>query len=120
MNRAKRYTGLGIVLGAVLAVSACGTGSVPIPQGTATVVPSVSAPAKETPKTTPKVSTCDAVREAFLTGTQAEIEAALKALVADKTADGTAREYADYYLVRDAKEPSLRDMDKTLIQTVCK
>ncbi len=43
-------------------------------------------------------STCDVAREAFLTGSEAEIEAALAALVADTTADAAAREAAQSYL----------------------
>ncbi len=73
-----------------------------------------------TPVTTaPAASTCDVAREAFLTGTPAEIDAALEALIADKTADATAREYADYYLNRDAGDASMRDMDKSLIRMAC-
>lgn len=68
-------------------------------------------------------STCDVVREAFLTGTPAELEASLKALIADKAADATAREYADYYLHRDAppasSSKSLREMDAGLIKMSC-
>lgn len=64
-------------------------------------------------------STCDVVREALLTGTQAEINASMKALVADKAADATAREYADYYLNRDKTEPSMREMDTGLIRMSC-
>lgn len=71
----------------------------------------------------PKASACDVVREAFLTGTPAELEASLKALVADKTADATAREYADYWLHRDAPpaygSKDLRSMDATLIKSAC-
>jgi len=69
------------------------------------------------------VSTCDAAREALLTGSPTQIEAALRALMADKTADGTAREYADYYLHRDAPpaygSKDLRSMDISLIRTAC-
>lgn len=66
-----------------------------------------------------KASTCDQAREAFLTGTEADIEKALKALIKDKNADATAREYADYYLNRDSDQPDLQEMDKSLIQTAC-
>jgi len=65
------------------------------------------------------MSTCDAVREAILTGTQAEIDAAMLALQKDKSADPTAREYARYYLERDANSPDLREMDISLIQMSC-
>lgn len=66
-----------------------------------------------------QVSTCDAVREALLTGTPEQIETAMEALKADKAAPQVAREYADYYLNRDANNPSQREMDKGLIRTYC-
>lgn len=72
-----------------------------------------------TTTTTAAASTCDVVREALLTGSPAEIAASMRALVADKTADATAREYADYYLNRDKNEPSLQDMDISLIRMSC-
>lgn len=96
----------------------------------ATTVPT-SAPAKATPTTAkptpttaaqvvaPTVSSCDRVREALLTGTQAQINGAMAALQADKLADATAREYADYYLHRDAVENGLRSMDVSLIRMAC-
>jgi hypothetical protein len=64
-------------------------------------------------------SSCDVVREALLTGTPAEINASMKALMADKTADATAREYADYYLNRDKAEPDMQKMDVSLIRMSC-
>lgn len=77
-------------------------------------------PVPTTTTTTAKaVSACDGAREAFLTGTPAEIESALRALIADRTANNIAREYAQYYLVRDKTNPDLREMDKSLIQTGC-
>jgi hypothetical protein len=62
-------------------------------------------------------STCDVAREAFLTGTEAEIEAALAALVADTTADATAREAAQSYLEED--DPTLRGLHKDFVQYAC-
>lgn len=76
-------------------------------------------PTETTAKPKPAASTCDVAREAFLTGTPSDIESALTALRADKSADATAREYADYYLNRDADSPDLREMDKGLIQMYC-
>lgn len=67
----------------------------------------------------PSGDTCGDVREAILTGTQSEIETAMAALVADTSADGTAREYARYYLIRDAGDPDLQEMDISLIQMSC-
>lgn len=64
-------------------------------------------------------STCDVAREALLTGSSDEVKLAMEALKADTSADATAREYADYYLHRDAKQPSLQEMDKSLIQSAC-
>ena len=62
-------------------------------------------------------STCDVAREAFLTGSEAEIEAALAALVADTTADAAAREAAQSYLETD--DPTLRGLHKDLVQYTC-
>ena len=62
-------------------------------------------------------STCDVAREAFLTGTEEEIEAALAALVADTTADAAAREAAQSYLEED--DPTLRGLHKDLVQYTC-
>jgi hypothetical protein len=75
--------------------------------------------AETTSTTVAKANTCAVVREAFLTGTKAELEASLKALVADKTADATAREYADYWLNRDKSQPDMQEMDEGLIKMAC-
>jgi hypothetical protein len=72
-----------------------------------------------TTEAAPAASTCDVTREALLTGTQAEINASMKALMADKTANATAREYADYYLNRDKTEPDMQKMDISLIRMAC-
>lgn len=66
-----------------------------------------------------KASSCDVAREALLTGTPAQIAAAMRGLIADRAADGTAREYADYYLHRDATDPGMRSMDIGLIRMSC-
>lgn len=84
--------------------------------------PTEQAGSVETTATTtaPKTaSSCDVVREAFLTGTPAELEASLKALVADKAADATAREYADYWLNRDKGDAQMQEMDEGLIKMSC-
>jgi hypothetical protein len=65
------------------------------------------------------VTSCDRVREAFLTGSPGEIKSALQALVADRSADGTARKYAQYYMGRDAGDPTMQEMDKGLIHMSC-
>ncbi len=64
-------------------------------------------------------STCDNAREAILTGTQSGIASAMNKLVADKSADSTAREYARYYLGRDKSDPEMRELDIGLIQSAC-
>ena len=106
---------------AVTVLAGCaGSLSQPIPQGTASPAASAAVstkPAAEAPAAS--VSTCDAVREAFLTGTPAQIAKALHALQIDKTADATAREYAQYWLIRDAKEKDMRSMDQDLITSAC-
>jgi hypothetical protein len=62
-------------------------------------------------------SSCDVVREALLTGTQAEVDAAMRALKADATADATAREYADEYLINEY--PENRNGIVSAIRTFC-
>lgn len=64
-------------------------------------------------------STCDDAREAILTGTQSGITTAMNKLVADKSADSTAREYARYYLGRDKTDKEMRELDIGLIQSAC-
>jgi hypothetical protein len=108
--------------------AACGMESTqkPIPQAGEITETTVPAPASiEVPTTAKpvvkaaKVSTCDQVREALLTGTPAQIDVAMRALKADTTADGTAREYADYYLGRDRTNPEMQEMDISLIRMSC-
>jgi len=100
----------------------------PIPQSgkidqttatTSSPTPTTKAEVTTTTVTTTKVSSCDAVREALLTGTQAQINAAMGLLQVDRAADATAREYADYYLHRDATDPSMRTADVGLIRMSC-
>lgn len=62
--------------------------------------------------------TADAVPGRVWT-TFTEAPPAMSALVADKTAPATAREYGQYYNVRDAGDKSLQSMDSTLIQSSC-
>lgn len=64
-------------------------------------------------------SACDNAREAILTGTQSGIISAMNKLVADRSADSTAREYARYYLGRDKTDKDMREMDIGLIQSAC-
>lgn len=86
----------------------------------APVAPQVTASASNKVEQPPvKVDSCGAAREAILTGTPADIERTFKALVADKSADATAREYARYYLGRDRDDRQMREMDIGLIQTAC-
>lgn len=125
-----------MLLGLGLAVTAACTttdkgalpkGSDKFPTEQSGAVVAVTVPAAKVVETTTttvaKASSCDVVREAFLTGTPAELEASLKALIADKAADATAREYADNYLHRDAPpaygSKDLREMDASLIKMSC-
>jgi len=80
--------------------------------------PVAPAPVAEAPAAD-AASTCDVVREALLTGSPAKITSSMKALIADKTAPATAREYARYYTVRDKGQPSLQSMDESLITMSC-
>lgn len=97
------------------ATTAAPTTTAPKPTTTTTV--------KVTTTTTEKVDACEAVKEALLTGTQAQINAAMTALIADKTQDATAREYADNYMHRDAPpaygSKDLRSMDVSLVRMSC-
>ena len=112
---------------AVLALAGCGsgTGSAPLPQAppTSAAAPAPVAteapPVAEAPAPAPAASTCDKAREAILTSTPSGITAAMKALVADKSAPATAREYARYYTVRDKNDKQLQEMDVSLIQMSC-
>ena len=112
---------------AVLALAGCstGTGSAPLPQAPPTSaaaqvpVATEAPPVAEAPPAAPAASTCDKAREAILTGTPAGITKAMKALVADKSAPATAREYARYYTVRDKSDKQLQEMDVSLIQMSC-
>jgi hypothetical protein len=130
---------------AVLALAGCGSGSAPIPQASkdctaagvtcthddpapgAIAAPTETQPAADpaptetqpaaAPASTP--STCDIAREATLTGTPSDVTAAMAALVADKTAPATAREYAQYYSGRDAGNKQMQTMDVELIRMSC-
>lgn len=92
------------------------------------VTPTTGAPvagnSPATTTTTVAVSSCEQTREALLTGSQAAINTAMSRLIADTSADGTAREYADYYLHRDAPpaygSKDLRGMDISLIRMSCR
>ena len=101
-----------IVLAAGLAVTAACTASTKdaLPEGSDKFPTSTTVAAGKTETTTaPKVTPT----------TQAEILASMKALMADKTADATAREYADYYVNRDKASPDMREMDIGLIRMSC-
>ena len=130
---------------AVLTLAGCGSGSAPIPQASkdctavgvtcthddpppgAIAAPTETQPAADpaptsaqpaaAPASTP--STCDIAREATLTGTPSDVIAAMAALVADKTAPATAREYAQYYSGRDAGNKQMQTMDVELIRMSC-
>jgi hypothetical protein len=127
----KKTATLAVLAAAIIFTAACTatetndalpTGSDQFPTSTTVAAGTVKTEAAKVTTTTepaPAASTCDVTREALLTGTQAEITASLKALMADKTADATAREYADYYLNRDKASPDMREMDIGLIRMSC-
>lgn len=119
----KRLISAFVVGVAIFVLSACATAT-PLPPGSDSfpteAAASAAVPAaKAKAPAAPKASTCDVVKEAFLTGTPAEITASLKALVKDKTADATAREYAQYYVGRDKGNKQMQEMDISLIQMSC-
>lgn len=77
--------------------------------------PATSTPVTEAPKA---ISTCDVAREALLTGTQSDKDAAMAALVADTAADAKAREAAQGYL-NDDNQYGLKDMYASSVQMFC-
>jgi len=109
---------ISVNIAAAAVVSAIPTTPEALASAGASIAAAVPAPA-EAPAPADAASSCSVVKEALLTGTPAEINAAMLALVADKGADQTAREYADYYTNRDKNQKDLQKMDATLIQTAC-
>ena len=65
------------------------------------------------------LSSCTVVKDALLNGTPADIHAGMLALIADKTADQTAREYAGYYTGRDKDKTEMLKLGATLIWSSC-
>lgn len=104
-----------------LTMTACGGENpgtdTPLPQGTVASQSAEPTPTEEPVEETQKATSCDVVRERLLTGTQKEINAAMKALINDKSADATARENAQDYLKTTDK--SLKEMYASLIQMTC-
>ncbi len=79
-----------------------------------------TAPAAPAAATVPgALTSCDVVREALLTGSPADIQAGMLVLIADRTADPTAREYASNYTERDNGRKDMQRMDISLIQVSC-
>lgn len=107
-------TAIALVAAAAI-LSGCATGAIPQDDDALGVAADVSSPKKKAPK----VSSCDQAREAFLTGSEADVRKALKRLKADRKADATAREYAKYYLGRDRNDRAMRELDESLISTSC-
>ena len=64
-------------------------------------------------------SSCAAVKDALLNGTPDEVDAGMLALVADATANPTARQYAAYYTDRDKDENEMQRLEATIIQSSC-
>lgn len=120
-NYAARST---FIASAKASASACvPTSTSPTPDATVSMpasdAPASSAEAVATEAPAPTGSTCDNAREAILTGSPSDITKAMKALVADKSAPDTAREYARYYNGRDKGDPTMQEMDVSLIQMAC-
>jgi len=89
-------------------------------QTTAPATAPDNANAEGTTVTAPaKVTSCDVFRKALPTGNQADINRAIAGLKADKSADPTAREYADYYLHRDATNKQMQGIDIGTIRVAC-
>jgi uncharacterized protein YceK len=88
---------------------------------TQTTAPATApANAEDTTVTAPaKVTSCDVFRKALPTGNQADINRAIAGLKADKSADPTARENADYYLHRDATNKQMQGIDIGNIRVAC-
>jgi len=82
-----------------------------------TVTVTVQPPAAAEPA--PGTSSCEKAREAILTGSHENIVASMQGLIADKTAPSVAREYARYYVGRDAGQKDMQEMDIGLIQMAC-
>jgi len=74
---------------------------------------SASAPA------TPAATSCDVAREAFLTGTEADIINSMNGVLADRTAHDTARQFAKFYNGRDRANKSKQEMDIKTVQFYC-
>ncbi len=115
-----------VALGALAAGCTAASTNRPIPQSgkvdqTQTTAPATGpANTQGTTVTAPAaVTSCDLVRKALLTGSQADINRALAGLKADKNAVAAAREYADYYLHRDATNKQMRDNDIGIIRQSC-
>lgn len=132
--RKKRWWAAGVVAVIIIAAAAGGSSDKKKPATqTGTIVSTSSTSAAPTTVTTQRATTttqapttttvalssCDQVREALLTGTQSQINTAMAALQSDKAADQTAREYADYYLHRDAGDAGMREADIGLIRMGC-
>jgi hypothetical protein len=108
-----------VALAGLAGCAASPTTAKPLPQAQAGAVETTITTEPAAVEQEEVASSCDIAREALLTGTQSDIDAAMAGLMADKAADATAREYADYYLHRDAGEPQMREMDVSLIRMSC-
>ena len=68
---------------------------------------------------TPAASSCDVAREAFLTGTEADIVKSMNGVLADRTAHDTARQFAKFYNGRDRANKSKQETDIKIVQFYC-
>ena len=67
----------------------------------------------------PVASSCDIFQEAFLTGTKADVRASVQGILADKSANTTARETAKLYKDRDPADTSRQKTDLAIIKDYC-
>ena len=68
---------------------------------------------------TPVASSCDNLREAILTGNEADIVAGMNAVLVDRAADDTSRKVAGYYTGRDQHNTSRQKRDILIIRDSC-
>lgn len=69
--------------------------------------------------TTSVAASCDVLREAILTGSKEDIVAGMNAVLADRMAHDTAREFAKYYTDRDSANESRQRKDLPIVQFYC-
>lgn len=125
MNRYLKI-GLGAFAGIVIlsAIGGAGEDATPAPTQTQTEVPmgdhldDGGLLGVETTTTTERLSSCDTVREALLTGSPSEVVVAMRALQADRSESQEARERAAEYLRRVSEYGSGHELVGSMGQLV--